>query len=210
MPLQANFAAMSPASWSASASTRSTPAPGPAALGWSHGRRRHADRRRRNPATGEVIAHVRGAAAADYERVMRSRRRSGRRLARRARAAARRSRPPARRGAARAQGRARLAGRARDGQDQARGRRRSAGDDRHRRLRRRPVAHALRPDDALRAPAATACTSSGIRSASSASSPRSTSRSRSGPGTRSLAAVCGDISIWKPSPKTPLSAIAVA
>ena len=60
--------------------------------------------------------------------------------------------PPVRRRAAHAQGRAGLAGRAGDGQVQARRRRRSAGDDRHRRLRRRPVAPALRPDHALRAP----------------------------------------------------------
>ena len=37
---------------------------------------------------------------------------------------------------------------------------------------------------------------------------RSTSRSRCGRGTAFVAAVCGDITIWKPSPKTPLSAIA--
>ena len=67
---------------------------------------------------------------------------------------ARRSRAPLRRSAARAQGRARHAGLARDRQDQGRRRRRSAGDDRHRRLRGRPVAHALRQDDALRAPGA--------------------------------------------------------
>ena len=66
--------------------------------------------------------------------------------------APRRSHPPVRRRAAHAQGRARLAGRAGDGQVQARRRRRSAGDDRHRRLRRRPVAPALRPDHAFRAP----------------------------------------------------------
>ena len=38
------------------------------------------------------------------------------------------------------------------GQDHRRRRRRSAGDDRHLRLRGRPVAHALRPDDSIRAP----------------------------------------------------------
>ena len=48
----------------------------------------------------------------------------------------------------------RHAGLARERQDPRRGPGRSAGDDRHRRLRRRPVAHALRPDDAFRAPAA--------------------------------------------------------
>ena len=38
------------------------------------------------------------------------------------------------------------------GQDSRRGQRRSAGDDRHLRLRRRPIAHALRPDDSIGAP----------------------------------------------------------
>ena len=52
---------------------------------------------------------------------------------------------------ARAQGRARLARRAGERQDQGGRRRRSAGDDRHRGLRGRPVADALRQDDALRA-----------------------------------------------------------
>ena len=99
-------------------------------------------------------------------------------------AAARRGRAPARRRAARPQGGARPPGHARGRQDPLRGAGRGAGDDRHGRLRRRPVAPALRPDHALRAAAATACTSSGIRSGRSASSPPSTSRSRCGPGTR--------------------------
>ena len=61
---------------------------------------------------------------------------------------------------------------------------RSAGDDRHRRSCRRSVAHALRPHHALRAQRSTACTSSGTRSAWSASSPPSTFRWRCGHGTR--------------------------
>ena len=66
----------------------------------------------------------------------------------------------------------------------AEGARRSAGDDRHLRLRRRPVAAALRPDDrqrAARPPHDGAVASARRRSASSR---RSTSRSPSGRGTR--------------------------
>ena len=50
-----------------------------------------------------------------------------------------------------AQGRARQSRVPGERQDQGRGRRRSAGDDRHRRFRRRPIAHAVRLDDAFRA-----------------------------------------------------------
>ena len=56
--------------------------------------------------------------------------------------------------------------------------------------------------DALRARRATACSSSGIRSASSASSPRSTSRSPCGRGTRSSPRSAATSTVWKPSPKT--------
>lgn len=68
------------------------------------------------------------------------------RLAQGAGAAPRRVRPSARRGAARRQGRSRPAGDARSRQGDLRGPRRGPGDDRHLRLRRRPVAPALRPD----------------------------------------------------------------
>ena len=71
--------------------------------------------------------------------------RGGAGLARGARAQARRGGAPARRGAAPPQARPGHAGLARERQDPRRGPGRSAGDDRHRRLRRRPVAHALRP-----------------------------------------------------------------
>ena len=67
-------------------------------------------------------------------------------------AEARRARPPARRGTARRQGGARAPRVARVRQDLSGRPRRGAGDDRHLRLRRRPVAPALRPDDRLRAP----------------------------------------------------------
>ena len=55
-----------------------------------------------------------------------------------------------------AQGRPRPAGHARGRQDRVRGPGRSAGDDRHLRLRRRPVAPALRPDHRHRAARTTA------------------------------------------------------
>src|SRR5207244_6495 len=61
---------------------------------------------------------------------------------------------PARRAGAGSQARPRQAGVAREWQDSRRGARRGSGDDRHRRLRRRPVAHALRTQHALRAPEA--------------------------------------------------------
>ena len=73
------------------------------------------------------------------------------RMARRAGAEARRAGPPARRGAARRQGRPRPPRHDRGRQDRLRGPRRSAGDDRHLRLRGRPVAPALRPDHRHRA-----------------------------------------------------------
>ena len=103
----------------------------------------------------------------------------------------------------------RHAGLARERQDPRRGPGRSAGDDRHRRLRRRPVAHALRPHHALRAPAAPHVRAVASARASSASSRRSTSRSPCGRGTRCLGAICGNACVWKPSPKTPLTALAV-
>ena len=58
----------------------------------------------------------------------------------------------ARRAAGRAQGRPRHPDQPRGRQDHLRGARRGAGDDRHLRLRGRPVPPALRPHDALRAP----------------------------------------------------------
>ena len=134
--------------------TRSMPAPGRGTAGWSkdiagaadrlgQSRHRRSDRQRarrdRGASTSASCVGAREVAAS---------------LAHGARAEARRGRAAARRRAARAQDDARQPGVARDGQDQGRRRRRSAGDDRHRRLRGRPVAHALRPDDALGAAAA--------------------------------------------------------
>ena len=65
---------------------------------------------------------------------------------------ARRAGQAARRAADRAQGRPRRPGQPRGRQDHLRGARRGAGDDRHLRLRRRPLPPALRAHDALRAP----------------------------------------------------------
>ena len=105
-----------------------------------------------NPSTGEVLARVQASSQADYDIIL-ERAQAAFKVWRTTPAPqARRSHPPVRRRAAQAQGRARFAGRAGDGQDQARRRRRSAGDDRHRRFRRRPVAPAVRPDHAFRAP----------------------------------------------------------
>ena len=73
-------------------------------------------------------------------------------MAQRSGAAPRRTRPPARRGIARRQGRARPTGDDRGRQGRVRRARRSSGDDRHLRLRRWPVAPALRPDNPIRAP----------------------------------------------------------
>ena len=89
------------------------------------------------------------------------------------------------------------------------GPRRGAGDDRHGRLRGRPVAPALRPLDAVRAPAATACTSSGIRSARSAIITAFNFPVAVWAWNAALALVCGDSVIWKPSQQTPLTALAV-
>ncbi len=110
----------------------------------------------RTPITGEEIGRVsRTDEAATDAAIARSRRRV-RRVARRAGAASRRARPAARRGAAPREGRARRARHARGREDRAGGSRRGAGDDRHLRLRRRPLAAALRPLDRLGAPGAPA------------------------------------------------------
>ncbi len=136
-------------SWS---SPPSTPAPGPA---------RTAGRAApigtlinvRNPATGTLIAQVRPAGLQPTTSPSSPR-------PRRPRPPGERCRRPKRGEVVRllgeelrrAQDRPRHAGLARERQDPRRGPGRSAGDDRHRRLRRRPVAHALRPHHALRAP----------------------------------------------------------
>ena len=106
-----------------------------------------------NPSNGEVLGRVQASSRRPTTTLIIERAQAAFKVWRTTPGAqARRSDPPVRRRAAQAQGRARLAGRAGDGQDQARRRRRSAGDDRHRRFRRRPVAPAVRPDHALRAP----------------------------------------------------------
>ncbi len=158
-----------------------------------------------DPSTGEPIAAVRFASVEDYECVAQSSSRAFEEW---------RTWPAPKRGevvrqlgagAAREQGGPRPSGHPRGRQDPQRGSGRSAGDDRHGRLRGRPVAPALRPDDALRAAPAPHVRAVASARRRSASSPPSTSRSRSGPGTRMLAAVCGDSTIWKPSHQTPLA-----
>ncbi len=90
-----------------------------------------------------------------------------------------------------------------------RGRGRSPGNDRHLRLRRRPVAPALRPDHRLRAPRPPHDGAvPGTRWAWSASSRPSTSRSRCGRGTRRWRWSAATPCVWKPSEKTPLTALA--
>ncbi len=74
------------------------------------------------------------------------------RLARRAGAEARRAGAAARRGAAPREGDAGCAGHARGRQDHPGGPGRGAGDDRHLRLRGRPLPPAVRPDHRVRAP----------------------------------------------------------
>ena len=105
-----------------------------------------------NPATGQPLARVLGAGQADYERVIQSST---------AAFAKWRLVPPPQRGedgaadrqcAARAQERLGNAGHAGSGQDQERGVGRSAGNDRHVRLRRRPVAATVWPDHRQRTP----------------------------------------------------------
>jgi aldehyde dehydrogenase (NAD+) len=85
---------------------------------------------------------------------------------------------------------------------------RSAGDDRHLRLRGRPIADALWPNDSVRTRPPSLMEQwhpLGLVAVISAFN----FQSRSWSWKRSLAAVCGDATIWKPSEKTPLTAIAV-
>ncbi len=103
-----------------------------------------------NPATAKRLAQVRGATLEDYEQVM---------AAAVAAAAAWRQVPAPKRGEA-----VRLIGEElrkykdalgslvsmENGKIKAEGRRRSPGDDRYRRFRGRPIAHAVRPHHALR------------------------------------------------------------
>ena len=102
-----------------------------------------------NPATGETIAQIRACSADDYEHIVRE-----------SIAAFQQWRlvPAPKRGELVRLIGARVAGKqgsawharvARGRQDQSRGGRRSAGNDRHGRLRRRPVAHAVWHDDAF-------------------------------------------------------------
>ena len=105
-----------------------------------------------SPVDGKLLGKFRTASADDYEKVMTRALGGFREMARHARPGARRNRPPARQRPPRAKGRSRQTRLARVGQDSRRRRRRSAGDDRHLRLRGRPIAHALWPDDPIGAP----------------------------------------------------------
>ena len=169
---------------------------------------------RRGRPRGAHADHRRGARAPEpHERRRhrcrrRARRRGLRDLARRPGAAPRRARAPARRGAAQREGGARRARHARDRQDRPGGPRRGAGDDRHLRPRRRPLAPALRPHDRLRAPRATACSRPGIRSGRSRSSRAFNFPVAVWSWNSALALVCGDPVVWKPSERTPLTALA--
>ena len=130
-------------------------------------------------------------------------------------AGARRPRAPARRAAPRAQGRARRAGVDRGRQDPLRGPRRGPGDDRHLRLRRRPLAPAARPHDRQRAARPPA---DGDVAPDGAGAP--SSRAFNFPvavwsWNAALALVCGDPVIWKPrtrrrSRRSPASALFAA
>ena len=106
-----------------------------------------------------------------------------RRMATGAGAPPRRAGSPPRRGAPTREGGARRAGDARGREDRAGGPGRGAGDDRHLRLRRGPVAAALRADHRLGAARPSHVRRRGTRWGRSASSPRSTSRWRCGRGT---------------------------
>ena len=137
----------------------------------------------RSPITGEVIAHLadrarrrRGGARARLDRLPH--------LAGGAGTPPRRARAAHRRGAARRQGRSRPPRDHRGRQDRLGGARRGAGDDRHLRFRRRPVAPIARPHRLDRAAGPPHDGNLAPDRGMSASSRPSTSRSRSGPGTR--------------------------
>jgi saccharopine dehydrogenase-like NADP-dependent oxidoreductase len=178
--------------------TQIMPAPGRV---WAAGDRCTADRVI-NPTTGACsprAGHDPGAVRAG-DGVGRGRREA---LAQRAGTEARRGRAPAGRGAAAAQ-----VGARQPGPEMARSSpraRRSAGDDRHRRLRGRPVAHALRRADALGA-----SQSPHVRAVAPARRGRRDQRLQL-PGRRVVVervpgAICGNVP-WEASPKTALCAV---
>jgi aldehyde dehydrogenase (NAD+) len=95
-----------------------------------------------------------------------------------------------------------------NGKIKAEGAGRSAGDDRHRRLRGRPVAHALRPHHALGTPQHRMYEQwhpLGVVGVITAFNFPVAVWSWNA----LLAAICGNATVWKPSPKTPLCALAV-
>ena len=106
----------------------------------------------RSPITGDDLLTLGSVDAAGHRGRDRPIARGVPGVAERARARARRPGQAVRPAARGAQGRPRRSGHDRGRQDPLRGARRGPGDDRHLRLRRRPVAPARRPHDALRAP----------------------------------------------------------
>ena len=120
----------------------------------------------------------------------------------------RQARPPSRQRASHPQDRARSARHHRGGQDHAGSAGRSAGDDRHLRFRRRSFAPVAWPDDRLRAarpPHAKPWHPMGVCGVITAFNfPVAVWAWNA-----ALALVCGNAVVWKPSEKTPLTALAV-
>ena len=163
----------------------------------------------RTPITGEPLARMHRTRRRRHRRRRSARGSRGLRgLARRARAAARRARAAARRGAAAREGRARRARHARDRQDRAGGPRRGAGDDRHLRLRGRPVAPALRPHDRIGAAGPPDARDVASARPGRRRSPPSTSRSRCGAGTPRSRSSAATPSSGSRRERTPLTALA--
>ena len=165
----------------------------------------HGSRTVRSPLNGEIIANVEDASPI-ASRKLSCVEASVPGMAR-ACAAPWRTRATARRGIARRQARAWPAGHARGRKNPVRRPRRSAGDDRHLRFRGRSFAPALRPHHRVRTPA------SSHDGAMASARPRRRHHgfqfSRRGVGVehRARAGVRQPV-IWKPSEKTPLTALA--
>ena len=158
------------------------------------------------PIDGSVIARVQLEGRAEVERKI-ALAAEAFQAWRKVRGAPGRAGAPVRRAAAPAQGRAWRAGVLGGRQDHPGRPGRSAGDDRHLRLRRRPVAPALRPDHRLRAPRAPharGLAALGVVGIISAFNFPVAVWSWNA----ALALVCGNPVVWKPSEKTPLTALA--
>ncbi len=163
----------------------------------------------RSPITGETLATLRMDGKAETSAAIGRSAEAFRAMAQGAGPAPRRIRAPDRRGTARRQGRSRPARHARGGQDRVRGPRRGPGDDRHLRLRGRPVAPALRPHHRHRAARPPDDGDLAPARRRAASSPPSTSPSRSGPGTPRSPSSAATPSSGSPRRRRPLTALAV-